>query len=123
MYMSRQGDLLGDDISATPSTGPNMAQPATAQSNQDLLAEIFRSLSNESTGTTTATPSQQQKSTVDDILSLFGSSSSPTPVPSSAAPGPPAASFAQGSLPFPSTLAVSTPCSTAPTETHDLSGL
>ena len=89
-----------------------MAPLATAQSNQDLLAEIFGSSNTPSTGTV-ATPSQPQKSTVDDILSLFGTSSQ-TPVPASTSTGP-SASFAPSSLPptpvsaFPSTPAVATP--------------
>jgi len=82
-----------------------MAPLATTQSNQDLLAEIFGSSNTQSTGTTT--PPQQQKSTVDDILGLFGSSSVPTSttgpsaLPTSLPPTPVSA--------FPSTPAVSTP--------------
>ena len=107
--MSYQADLLGDDTPATSSTGPNVAPPATVQSNQDLLAEIFGSSNIPSTATT-ASPSQQQKSTVDDILGLFESSSR-TPAPVSVA----ATSVAPSSLPptpasaFPSASAISTP--------------
>jgi len=89
----------------------SLAPLATTQSNQDLLAEIFGSSNTQSTGTTT-TPSQQQKSTVDDILGLFGSSSQ-TPVPTSTTTG--SSALTPTSLPptpaseFPSTLGVSTP--------------
>lgn len=61
-----------------PSTpaGVNNSQPAAnAASNQDILAEIFGSSSE--TSTTSPPPAQPQKSSVDDILGLFGSSSTP----------------------------------------------
>ncbi|KAH9932656.1 Adaptor protein complex AP-1 gamma subunit [Amylocystis lapponica] len=70
----KDGDLLGDDIpSASAPTTNGTAQAAVAQSNQDLLAEIFGSSSTPAA----PSPAPSQKSTVDDILGLFGSTSTP----------------------------------------------
>ena len=50
----------------------------TTQSNQDLLAEIFGSSASNTPAASAATPApSSQRSTVDDILGLFGSSSTP----------------------------------------------
>ena len=89
-----EGDLMGgDDIISLGSGAPTTnGQPkALAQSNQDLLAEIFGS----SPLTTSLPVSQQQqrKSTMDDILGLFGSTNlASSPAPSSSfttSPPPP----------------------------------
>ena len=88
-----EGDLMGgDDIISLGSGAPTTnGQPkALAQSNQDLLAEIFGS----SPLTTSLQVSQQQqrKSTMDDILGLFGSTNLASPTPSSSfttSPPPP----------------------------------
>ncbi|KAJ8494790.1 hypothetical protein ONZ45_g13122 [Pleurotus djamor] len=90
-------DLLGDDtlMAGTPSN----AQAAPAQNNQDLLAEIFGSSStSSSTPTSAPTPAASQKSSVDDILGLFGSTpAAPAPPPAAAPPSfsqtPPASQF------------------------------
>jgi len=80
-----EGDLMGgDDIISLGSGAPTTnGQPtALVQSNQDLLAEIFGS----SPLTTSLPVSQQQqrKSTMDDILGLFGSTNlASSPAPSS----------------------------------------
>ncbi|KZT10105.1 Adaptor protein complex AP-1 gamma subunit [Laetiporus sulphureus 93-53] len=78
---SKDGDLLGDDVSSSSTQPTNGNVPAVMQSNQDLLAEIFGS-------STPAAPSPApaaatQKNTVQDILGLFDSapSSSPAPAP------------------------------------------
>ncbi len=80
-FLSLKVDLLGDDLSA-PSE-PVVAVPGGHKTNEDLLAEIFGG----STATSPATPtpaSQPQKSTANDILSLFDS---PAPsAPPQAAP-------------------------------------
>ena len=89
-----EGDLMGgDDIISLGSGAPTTnGQPkALAQSNQDLLAEIFGF----SPLTTSLPVSQQQqrKSTMDDILGLFGSTNlASSPAPSSSfntSPPPP----------------------------------
>ena len=64
-----------------------------AQSNEQLLMEIFGSSS--STPVAPATAPAPQKSAVDDILSLFGNS--PSPAPAAVAPSQPPA-MAGGSL-------------------------
>ncbi|KAG5647833.1 clathrin associated protein complex large subunit [Asterophora parasitica] len=67
---SKDGDLLGDEIAATP----DLKAAAAAPNNQDLLAEIFGSSSDTPTASSsTPTP----RTTVDDILGLFGSTTSP----------------------------------------------
>jgi hypothetical protein len=67
---------LGDETPLTATPAPN-GQAAT---NEDLLAEIFGGSSSPSSSTVSS-PTQAQKSTVDDILGLFGSSA-PTTVSS-----------------------------------------
>jgi len=87
----KEADLLGDEVSPTPGSAVNGQAVNTAQTNNDLLAEIFGG------GTSTpsnSTPAQSQKSTVDDILGLFGSStisSTPSQAASSSAFSPPQA--------------------------------
>lgn len=85
-------DLLGDEISNAPSASVGSQPPVNPQSNQDLLAEIFGS-SSELATSTSPPAAQPQKSSVDDILGLFGSSSSnsgPVPQTPSALPSYPA---------------------------------
>lgn len=72
-----QVDLLGDDVSS-PTPQAN-GQPA--QNNQDLLAEIFGS-STPSTAPTSPQPPSTSKSTVQDILDLFGSPNPTVSTPS-----------------------------------------
>ncbi|EDR14670.1 uncharacterized protein LACBIDRAFT_305532 [Laccaria bicolor S238N-H82] len=81
---SKEVDLLGEDITTdTPVHG----QPTnTAPSNQDLLAEIFGSTT--SIPSSTSPPPAAPRSTVDDILGLFGSSA-PTPLTGSSVPSIP----------------------------------
>ncbi|CAA7265109.1 unnamed protein product [Cyclocybe aegerita] len=112
----KEADLLGDEVPATPGI-PNGQPAPSAQSNQDLLAEIFGS-SSSTAPSTTVSPPTQQKSTVDDILGLFGSTGTgaaaspapPTPYPGVAPtfPSTPASTFP------PSAPAVSTPVPAAP---------
>ncbi|KAG0142358.1 hypothetical protein CROQUDRAFT_82277 [Cronartium quercuum f. sp. fusiforme G11] len=72
-------DLMGDELGTSSSAhhGNDTAPAAaTAQTTQDLLADIFGGGSaTEPTTTTTTAP----KSSVNDILGLFNSPSSPTP--------------------------------------------
>jgi AP-1 complex subunit gamma-1 len=80
---SFKADLLGDDIPA-PSE-PAVAVPGGHKTNEDLLAEIFGGST--ATSATSPTPvSQPQKTTADDILSLFDS-----PAPSAPLQATPAA--------------------------------
>jgi len=60
---------LGDEVPTAAGPAPN----GQATTNEDLLAEIFGNSSNPSPSTVSS-PMQTQKSTVDDILGLFGSS-------------------------------------------------
>lgn len=92
-------DLLGDDTSSSQvhTNGPSVA----AQSNQDLLAEIFGSSTLTSTPSTAAvsTPSAH-RSAVNDILGLFGSTpaaavSTPAPVQTPEAINTPSAPLPQ----------------------------
>ncbi|KIM44924.1 hypothetical protein M413DRAFT_432502 [Hebeloma cylindrosporum] len=89
----KEADLLGDEVLSTPAVGSAPQPAASAQSNQDLLAEIFGS------STSSPPPAQQQRSTVDDIMGLFGTTSAPgiqTPHPNaipSSYPSTPASSF------------------------------
>jgi len=81
----------GDDIISLGSGAPTTnGQPtALAQSNQDLLAEIFGS---SPLTTSPVTQQQQRQSTIDDILDLFGSTnlaSSPAPLSSFTTSPPP----------------------------------
>lgn len=80
---SKEDNLLGDDIASAPA--PNTVAAAPAQSNHDLLAEIFGSSSAES-APATGPAAPAPKSTVNDILGLFDS-----PAPAAASPAPPAA--------------------------------
>lgn len=72
------------------------APAASAQSNRDLLAEIFGD-SSPSTSTTAAspTPLNPQKSSINDILGLFDSS--PAPVAAAAAAASPISNIATAS--------------------------
>ena len=86
-----QADLLGDDV--VPPTPVNGQPTVTAQSNQDLLAEIFGSSTSLSSApaSVSSPPTQPQRSKVDDILTLFGTSDSlpstlATPHPSTVLP-------------------------------------
>lgn len=88
-------------MSTAPSAGVNGLSAATAQSNQDLLAEIFGS----SSATSETLAPSQQKSTVDDILSLFGSSSQ-TVTPVAVVPSTP---FATATSTVPATPASTSP--------------
>lgn len=87
-----EGDLMGGDDIILSGSGAPMAngQPtATVQSNQDILAEIFGS---SPLTTSQPVPQQQQqlRSTMDDILGLFGSSNtSSSPATSSSTTSPP----------------------------------
>ena len=76
------GDLLVDE--ASPTQGFANDPTTSAQTNQDLLAEIFGSNTpTASAPITTSSAAPAQHSTVDDILGLFGSST-----PASAGPAP-----------------------------------
>ncbi|KAA1468867.1 Adaptor protein complex AP-1 gamma subunit [Dentipellis sp. KUC8613] len=101
----KDADLLGDEIpsAAGPAT---TAQPAIAPNNQDLLAEIFGSSSMSSpsptNGASAAAPAPTQRSTVDDILGLFGPTPTAASAPSPAAASPPPSSlFASSPAPAP----------------------
>jgi len=92
----KEVDLLGDE--SVPPTPVNGQPTGTAQSNQDLLAEIF----GPSSATASSPPTQPQRSKVDDILNLFGtsggnlSSAPATPHPSAVPPSytsPPSSLF------------------------------
>ncbi|KAG5651072.1 clathrin associated protein complex large subunit [Sphagnurus paluster] len=88
---SKDGDLLGDEITATP----DLAAAAAAPNNQDLLAEIFGSSSATSSS---ASPAPAPRTTVDDILGLFGSSTTITPA-TSPPPAPALSGVSAFSLP------------------------
>jgi len=115
-----EGDLMGgDDIISVGSGAPTTTngQPkALAQSNQDLLAEIFGS----SPLTTSPQVSQQQqrKSTMDDILGLFGSTnlaSSPAPSSSFTTSPPPVTNPLSSFLSNSSSTHSSSPVQSPPT--------
>ena len=74
-----QADLLGDEV--VPPTPVNGQPTGTVQSNQDLLAEIFGPSTSISSAPATASspPTQLQRSKVDDILNLFGTSGGDLP--------------------------------------------
>lgn len=82
LIVFEQGDLIGDEV-----TTPAIAQPVISKSNKDLLLEIFGD-SSTSNGPVSARPPQpSQKNAVDDIMSLFGSSSIvPASAPAAAPP-------------------------------------
>ena len=89
----RQADLLGDDIVSSGSQGAvNVQTPVVPQNSQDLLAEIFGSGA-PSTSSPAPTPAPA-KSSVNDILGLFGS----TPSAPSPSPAPSATAAASASL-------------------------
>jgi len=72
----------------------------TTQSNQDLLAEIFGSSASSTPAVSATTPApSSQRSTVDDILGLFGSSSTPISSAPVRAPAPVTASAIPTPLP------------------------
>ena len=70
-FLSLKADLLVDDLSA-PSE-PVVAVPGGHKTNEDLLAEIFGGSTATSSPATPTPASQPQKSTANDILSLFDS--------------------------------------------------
>ncbi|KAK2463677.1 hypothetical protein APHAL10511_004428 [Amanita phalloides] len=81
---TKVGDLLGDDTTSAQGLRPANGAPTSAQSNQDLLAEIFGpSASTPSAPSAAGATTSAQGSTVDDILGLFGSSA-----PAASAPAP-----------------------------------
>ncbi|KAH9893470.1 Adaptor protein complex AP-1 gamma subunit [Cubamyces lactineus] len=82
---SKDADLLGDDVSSTPTANGQPAVPAT----QDLLAEIFGS-SAPSTSTAAPAAAPAQRNIAQDILGLFDSPSAP----SAAAPAAATPSYA-----------------------------
>ncbi|KAI0792148.1 gamma-adaptin [Abortiporus biennis] len=94
---SKDGDLLGDDVSSTPAPSNGVA---VAQNNQDLLAEIFGSSSSTTAAASPAPAPPSRATTVQDILGLFDSSPSPAvtaaspPPPTTTASPPPAAAAA-----------------------------
>ncbi|THH32493.1 hypothetical protein EUX98_g1677 [Antrodiella citrinella] len=73
---AKDGDLLGDDLPASSSSTSAVNGAAIASNNQALLAEIFGSSSTPSTPNGGA---PAPRSTVQDILGLFDSSSSSAP--------------------------------------------
>lgn len=85
-------DLMGMDD--TPGAAPSgaVANASSANNTHDLLADIFGGGSSEPSGSSAA-PVQPAKSSVNDILDLFGSSSISTPA---AAPAAPAAKAVNG---------------------------
>ncbi|KAF8074900.1 adaptin N terminal region-domain-containing protein [Lyophyllum atratum] len=83
---SKDADLLGDEIAATPDPSKATAIP----NNQDLLAEIFGNSSATPTASGATSPTSAPRTTVDDILGLFGSSTTLTPNATS----PPTPAFA-----------------------------
>lgn len=94
-----EADLMGgEDIISSGGAPPTAnGQPtAPAQSNQDLLAEIFGS------GAPTTSPQptsqSQQRSTVEDILGLFGSTNTSSPAPSTFTTSPPATAAASNPM-------------------------
>ncbi|ETW79068.1 hypothetical protein HETIRDRAFT_478419 [Heterobasidion irregulare TC 32-1] len=91
-------DLIGDEIPSGATTGTSKT-PAIAQSDHDLLMDIFGG-SSDTTPAQPSAPTVSQKSTVDDILGLFGSTSS-TPTPAPALTPPAASLFASSPSPAP----------------------
>jgi len=65
---NQDADLIGDEIPPTPGPAPN--------GQESLIAEIFGNSS--PSPSTVSSPTQTQKSTVDDIMGLFGSSAPAT---------------------------------------------
>lgn len=79
MIPSFKADLLGDDISAP--SDPVVAVPGDHKTSEDLLAEIFGGSTATSTTSSSTPASQLQKTTADDILSLFDSPAPSAPPP------------------------------------------
>lgn len=81
---THQADLLGDDL-ASPTAPSTNGQQASAQRNEDLLAEIF---GGSAPSASSPPPAAQQKSSVNDILGLFGSTpaAATSPPPSYSSP-------------------------------------
>ncbi|EPQ32303.1 uncharacterized protein PFL1_00499 [Pseudozyma flocculosa PF-1] len=93
-------DLMGDEMPGSggaAAAAGGMAPPTTQQSTQDLLADIFGASDDLGAATTTTTtaaaasqqPQQKPKSSVNDILGLFGDSGmggGSSPAPSAASP-------------------------------------
>lgn len=117
-----EGDLLGDEPTATsPSSSSGIPQAASAQSNQDLLAEIFGSSSTPQQSSTSPPPRAQG---VQDILGLFGSTSTSPPqarpaTPSSSLPPAILAAMTGGST---SSSSFSPPRAQAPAPAQDAGG-
>ncbi|KAG5724747.1 hypothetical protein E4T56_gene8662, partial [Termitomyces sp. T112] len=80
---SKDGDLLGDDVAST-----SVSEASSVQRNQDLLADIFGT---SSTTPAAASPAPSRQATIDNILDLFGSSTTITPSTSTSPPPPTAA--------------------------------
>lgn len=76
---------MGDEVPAANGAVPGGAA-ASAQSTQDLLADIFGATSLDGTAGSPTSPQSALRSTNNDIMSLFGNSS---PTPSTSAPAPP----------------------------------
>ncbi|PIL24942.1 hypothetical protein GSI_12829 [Ganoderma sinense ZZ0214-1] len=75
----KDADLLGDEISSTPTPNGAPAVPAT----QDLLAEIFgSSAASPPTSSGSPAPAAPQRNVAQDILGLFDSPSPAAPSPS-----------------------------------------
>ncbi|KAG6895859.1 clathrin associated protein complex large subunit [Termitomyces sp. T32_za158] len=74
---SKDGDLLGDDIASTP-----VPEASSAQRNQDLLADIFGT----SSTPVAASPAPSRQAAIDNILDLFGPSTTITPNASTSPP-------------------------------------
>jgi len=82
---SKDADLLGEEVVSTPING----QPSIPQNNEDLLRDIFGSALTPTASGTSSPPRQTPRTTVDDILGLFGSTATtatPLHVPPASAP-------------------------------------
>ncbi|KAI0664222.1 Adaptor protein complex AP-1 gamma subunit [Cubamyces menziesii] len=79
---SKDADLLGDDVSSTPTANGQPAVPAT----QDLLAEIFGSSAPSASTGAPAPAVPAQRNIAQDILGLFDSPSAPPAAPATTAP-------------------------------------
>jgi AP-1 complex subunit gamma-1 len=102
---SKKADLLGDDLSA-PSEQV-VSVPGGQKTNEDLLAEIFGGSSATSPAAPTS-PSQPQRTTASDILSLFDS-----PAPTQAASPAVSSLFDLTSAVTPTSASVHTPAPAA----------
>lgn len=79
-------DLMGDEMPASNSAAAAPGAPVAQQqqSTQDLLADIFGGMGMEASAAPVATPVQAQKSSMSDIMGLFGDSpAAPAAPPSS----------------------------------------